>query len=109
MRSLGVFDDQQQGVVPASGELIVTFTCPLNQSWNVKQITLEMPNASPSATAEIRRGTAPVAPSPDARYASAAGDPPIPVRAGQTISVLWHTATPGDIGMVFIVYEKLVF
>lgn len=109
MRSLGVFDDQQQGIVPASGELTVTFTVPLNQSWNVQQIVLEMPNASPSATAEIRKGPAPIAPSPDARYASAAGDPPVPVRAGQSISVLWHTATVGAIGRVYIIYEKLVF
>lgn len=109
MRSLGTFDDEKQGTVGASGELTVTFTCPLNQSWDVTQITLEMPNASASATAEIRRGTAPVAPSPDARYASAAGEPPIPVRAGQSISVLWHTAAVGAVGRVFIIYEKWVF
>ncbi len=109
MRSLGVFDDEQQGVVPASGELSITFTCPLNQSWNVQQLTLEMPTAPAGATAEVRKGSAPVAPSPDARYASAGGDPPIPVRAGQAISAVWHDATPGDIAKAYMVYEKMVF
>lgn len=109
MRSIGEFDDQKQGIVTAAGTLSITFSVPLNQSWSVKQITLEMPNAPTGATAEIRKGSALVAPSPDARAASAAGDPPVPVRAGESISVSWEGATPGDIGVVYIIYEKLAF
>lgn len=105
MPSLGVFDDQKQGVVDASGDLRITFQCPLNQRWTVQQITGKMLTAPAGASLRIEKGNALIAPTFSARKAAVGNLPYIPVRGGESISVVWEDCTPGDIGLMFILYE----
>lgn len=98
-----------QGQVDAAGDLVIRFGPPHNQTWEVRQITIEMPTAPAGATCEIRYMASLIAPSPSAKRASAGGDPPIFLQGGETMSVEWAGCTVGDFGRVLVVYNKGVY
>lgn len=109
MRLVGTFDDQKQGVVNATGDLTVSFMCPLDQQWSVTQVSFEMLTAPSGSTATLRKQNVLIAPAFSARKAAIGGDPPVPLRPGETISIVWDGCTSGDIGLVYILYDKYVF
>jgi hypothetical protein len=100
------FNEPRQGIVDAAGLLTIRFGPPYNNTWEVQQVSIEMPTAPAGATCELRYMASLIAPSPSAKRASAGGDPPIFLQGGETMTVEWRGCTPGDIGRVLFVYRK---
>lgn len=74
------------------------------QAWTVSQVSVEMPTAPIGATCVMRKdGTliTPIIPTGDA----AAGEPSIPLRQGQQLTVTFAGCTPGDTGTVYVLYD----
>jgi hypothetical protein len=108
MVDLGTFDSRFQGVVSADGTCDVTFGPPLNNQWVLSQVSTEMPDAPSGSTCVLRKMGAFVT-FLIAQGDAAGGDPPLPVRGGETVSVEWEGCTPGDIGRVYVIYEKSTY
>lgn len=91
--------------VTAAGTATVPITTGTQlQTWRVDQVSVEMPTAPIGATCTLRKGGAlitPLIPTGDA----AAGDPPITLRPGETVTVEFAGCTPGDIGTVYLMYD----
>lgn len=102
----GTFNDSYQGIVPADGILEVTFTCPPNQIWEVRQVSLEMENAPSGCTAVVKYLSSLHAPAFDASKAAISGNPPMELKGGERGSVRWEGATPGEIGQILVIYRK---
>jgi hypothetical protein len=100
------FNEPFQGIVDANGDLTIEFGPQYNNTWEVLQVTIEMPTAPQGATVEIRYMASLISPSPSARKASAGGDPPIFLQGGETMTVVWENCTPGDVGRVLAIYRK---
>lgn len=108
MVDLGTFDERYQGVVGADGTCVVQFGPSLINTWVLSQVSTEMPDAPSGSTCQLRKMGAFVSfliPQGDA----AGGDPPIPVRGGETVTVEWEDCTPGDIGRVYVIFEKATY
>lgn len=91
--------------VAANGTLVIRIGPRRNQIWEVTQVSLEMATAPAGATAEIRDVMGGLmSPSYSARRASASGSQTL--NPGETISVNWTAATPGDVGRVVAIYRK---
>jgi len=75
-------------------------------NWAVTQLSLEMPDAPAGAIVELRRNGAFIDAPFSARKASAGGDPPIPLRSGDELTVEWSGATPNTIGRVTYIYDE---
>lgn len=91
--------------VTADGTLVIAIGPPMNQIWEVTQITLEMPTAPTGASADIRdtmNGL--MSPSYSPRRAAASGSQIL--NPGEKIRVTWTAATPGDSGRVVALYRK---
>lgn len=74
------------------------------QSWTVSQVSVEMATAPIGSTCSLRKNgvlISPLIPTGDA----ASGDPPIQLRPGETMTVVWTGCTPGSVGTVFLVYD----
>lgn len=74
------------------------------QRWMVGQVSVEMSTAPVGATCTIRKDGAlisPLIPTGDA----ASGDPAIPLRQGQTLTVEFVGCVPGDVGTVYVLYD----
>lgn len=74
------------------------------QTWSLQQVSVEMPSAPIGATCEFRRNgflVTPLIPTGDA----ADGDPPIPLRGSDVVTVKWTGCTVGAIGRVLVVYD----
>lgn len=105
MAELGTFDDQYQGIVAANGTCTVRFGPAYNNTWVLSQISTEMLSAPSGATSVLRKMGAFVS-FLIATGDAAGGDPPLPVRGGETVTVEWEGCTPGDIGRVYVIYTK---
>lgn len=76
-------------------------------SWTVQQVSVEMATAPIGATCALRRGgptgtlVSPIIATGDA----AAGEPFIPLRTGQELTVAYTGCTPGDVGSVYVLYD----
>jgi hypothetical protein len=93
------------GVVPAAATtLTLTIKPTRRQSWTVQQVSCEMESAPAGATCALRKnGTliTPLVPTGDA----AAGDPPVPLRAGEVMTVKWSGVTAGLLGRIIVLYD----
>lgn len=98
-----------QDTVDANGDLTIRFGPPYDQKWTVEQVSYKMPSAPSGATAEIRYMAAFVDQGFSARRGSAAGEPPVFLRGGETMSVVWENCTPGDVGEILVIYRKEVY
>lgn len=91
--------------VTAAGTATVSITTGTAfQTWRVDQVSVEMPAAPVGATCVLRKQGAlitPLIPTGDA----AAGDPPITLRPGQTLTVEFAGCTPADVGTVYLMYD----
>lgn len=101
------FNDPYQGTVPANGILNVFFGPPINQIWNVTQVTLEMETAPAGCTAKLMYQSSLHAPAFSARRAAIGGDPPMNLKGGERANIRWEGATPGDIGRILVIYTKM--
>lgn len=107
--SLGIFKFSDQGTVTAAGTLTISFGPNHSQRWVVQQVSLKMPTAPPGSSAELQQFGRLVAPAFSAKKAALGGEPPVPLNGGETCEVVWSGCTPGDIGEVFVLYEKLAW
>lgn len=97
------------GITNAAGTCTVIIKPQGSTTWSVTQLSIEMGSA-PSGTVLTLRTNGHFIDSPfSARRASAGGDPPIPLRPGDDLTVEWTGATPGDQGLVFYMYDEVGF
>lgn len=97
--------EDRSGTVAANGTLEIRMGPRRNQIWEISQVSLEMLTAPVGALAEIRDAMGGLmAPSYSARRATAAGT--LLVHPGETISVVWTGATPGDSGRAIAWFRK---
>jgi hypothetical protein len=101
------YDDSKEGRVLADGTLTLTIAPTQSyMTWIIGQITVEMPTAPLGATCELRKLGAlvtPLIPTADA----AGGDPPVVLRAGESLTVKWTGCTTGDLGRVYWMYDQI--
>lgn len=101
------FDNTKQETVKVDGTCTVTIAPTQSfMTWIIGQITVEMPNAPIGSTCSLRKRGALVSaavPTGDA----IGGDPPLVLRAGETATITWTGATPGDVGTVFYMYDQV--
>lgn len=96
-------DITQDGVVRADGTAELRFT-PRRQSWVVKQVSPYAPTIGPSATGALfldRKFICPFV----AQQTAIGGDPPVPVRFGQTLRVTWAGGIPGTPVSATLLYD----
>lgn len=92
------------GITNAAGVCVITFTVPGQVAWSVAQITAEMADAPFGCTGVLRVNGSAVTPFV-APMDAMGGDPPLPVFAGDVVTIEWTGATPGAQGKVFIIYD----
>ena len=102
------FDSSFQAVVDGSGEAEVSFDSGGIINWRVTQVSIEMPTAPVGAACYLRKRGKLVTPM-IATGDVAAGDPPIFLKPGETMTVTWTGCTPGDVGTVLVIYDKVGF
>lgn len=95
------------GVVDAAGNLTVKFGPNPAVNWNITQMSIEMPSAPTGAGASAYARGGLLFPFPTPRRAAAAGDPPVFLFGGERAEVRWSACTPGDVGTVFVLYDKM--
>jgi len=93
-------------VADAAGVATVEIRSTGNRAWLVSQVSVEMPDAPAGAFCTLRKAGAPIT-ALVANFDAAAGDPPITLRPGETLTVEWQGLTPGQFGRVFVVYQSL--
>lgn len=97
--------EDRSGTVNAAGRLELKFGPLRNQVWEISQVSLEMLTAPIGALAEIRDAMGGLmAPSYSARRATASGTQLL--NPGETVSVVWTGATPGDTGRAIAWFRK---
>lgn len=97
-------DLQLTGVIPASGELIVSWRPFARQNWTVQQVSTEAPDVGSTAQCGLYRdGFRITALIPTGTQAG--GLPYAPQRNGSTMYVQWTGATPGATVKVFVIYD----
>lgn len=92
------------GVTDSAGVCTVEIRSAGQVAWEVSQITIDMPTAPSGCAASLRINDALVSPMIAAGDA-AGGDPPLSVYPGDTVTVEWIGATPGDQGRVLVIYR----
>jgi hypothetical protein len=102
------FDQAFRGTVDAAGELVVAWDSGGIVNWNVQQVSVEMPNAPVGAACFLRKQGKLVS-NMIATGDTAAGDPSVYLKPGETMTVEWTGCTPGDVGVVFVIYQKVGF
>jgi len=93
------------GDVNAAGDLTITVVCP-DIRWQVTQVSIEMQSAPAGAQCELRHNGRFIT-SLIATGDAAGGDPPLPMRPGDSFTVQWTSCTPGDQGRVTWFYDEL--
>jgi hypothetical protein len=91
-------------ITDAAGACLISFRVPGQVAWQVEQITIDMPTAPLGATAELRVNGSLITPLV-ATGDAAAGDPPLPVYAGDVVEIEWTGATPGVQGKALLIYR----
>jgi hypothetical protein len=91
-------------IADAAGVCLISFRVPGQVAWQVEQITIDMPAAPIGSTAELRVNGSLITPLV-ATGDAAAGDPPLPVYAGDVVDIRWIGATPGDQGKALLIYR----
>lgn len=74
------------------------------QTWTITQVSVEEPNAPAGATCELRKNgnlISPLIPTGDV----AAGDPPVKLRPGDTMTLVWTGCTAGSVAKAFVMYD----
>lgn len=101
---MGAQDFAMNATVTPAGVATVTVAMNVSGVWTVAQVTGELPTAPANATAVIRKNgnlVAPFEPTGD----TVAGDPPVPLRLGDVLTVTWTNCTPGDVAKVYVMYD----
>lgn len=93
--------------VDAAGNATITFT-PFNIPWLVSQISTEMLTAPAGAVCLLRKRGALITPLIAAADV-AAGDPPVLLHPGDSLTVEWSACTPGDQGKAIAIYERVEY
>jgi hypothetical protein len=110
LKSLGTFDDSvPPGIVTAGGTLSLLVRVPNDQYWEVNQVSARMATVPSGAELELRKQGQYFAHGFSARKAEFSGEPPLTVRGGESFSLEWTGATPGEIGTMFYQYVKYVY
>lgn len=95
------------GTVAADGTLSVSFG-PSGRipKWTVSQISAELTTAPAGSTCSLRESghlISPMIPTGD----TAAGEPSIDLRLGDTLTVDWAGCTPGTVGYVTVILNEV--
>lgn len=99
-----ITDQARSGVIGAAGTATLTFQPTGGQNWVVSQVSISAPTVGASATCVVNRDgylITPMVPQGDA----AAGDPPIVVRNGQRLTVVWGAAVVGAGVQALVIYD----
>lgn len=99
-------DTYRTGVVGADGRAVIELRPDGKQTWEVQQVSPEMPSAPGSATGNVRRNGALVA--PFAPAGDAVGGEPYPrLVLGDVLTVEWANCTPGAACTANFFYEVI--
>lgn len=98
-------DVADSGVVTAAGTLTVSLRPPNSATWEVTQVTTEMPTAPAGALCTMRKNGNKIT-DLIATGDAAGGDPSVVLRQTDTLTVEWTQCTPGDVGQVFAFYNQ---
>lgn len=90
--------------VAANGTAVAEIRASARQSWAVKQVSTELPNAPAGSTSMLRKNGALVT-SMVAPGDVASGDPAVQLAAGDVLTVEWAGCTPGVTGQVYVIYD----
>lgn len=101
---MAVTEVAQTATVDANGRAEVSITPYRRQVWTVQQVSVEMETAPPEATCEVRRDNYMISPLV-AGADAASGDPPVVLRPGIRLRVIWRNATPGDQGRALFLLD----
>lgn len=74
------------------------------QRWTMQQVSVEMSTAPVGATCSLRKGGVLVTPL-IATGDAASGEPSIPLRPGEELTVEFKGCTPGDVGTIYALYD----
>lgn len=107
MAAVGEQDDDVVPVVAiAGGSATATIRTKWGQSWLVKQVTNNMPNAPGGSTAGLYKNGQLITPMvPDSGVA--AGEPWVTITSADILQVRWTGLTVGQRGSVFYMYERM--
>lgn len=93
--------------VNAAGVATIEIT-PRFDPWLVTQVSIEMLTAPAGAVCLLRKRSALISPMIAAADV-AAGDPPITLHPGDSLTVEWTACTPGDQGKAIAIYHRLTY
>jgi hypothetical protein len=98
-------DTTISSTVNSSGEARATLTPTKNIPWSVSQVSVKMFNAPSGATCELQKNSAFIT-LLIAGGDVADGDPPIFLRPGDRMDVIWENCTAGDVGEATFFYNE---
>lgn len=96
-------DQTYVAIVDAAGNATITIT-PGFKPWLVEQVSIEMLSAPAGAVCFLRKRGQPISPMIPAADV-AAGEPPITLYQGESLTVEWTGCTPQDQGTALVVYR----
>lgn len=109
MSDPGIFDVQQDrpfsGVVTAAGILTLRIRPKSSVSWEVTQVTTEMPTAPSGSLCVLRKNGNKVT-DMIATGDAAGGDPSVVLRPSDELTIEWTQCTPGDTGKALVFYNQ---
>lgn len=91
-------------IADVNGAATITITPYRRQVWTVSQVSVEAVTTSTTAMATVRKGDFLITPLV-AQADAAAGDPPVILRPGETLSVSWANLNAGDQVRAIILYD----
>lgn len=90
-------------VATAGGTATITIRSG-RQRWTVSQVSTEMINA-PSGSTCVMRKNGNIITTLVANGDVAGGDPPIEIGPGDSLTVVWSSVTPGQVGKATVIYD----
>lgn len=98
-------DRPYSGTVLANGTLAIPVVPTSSATWEVTQVSTEMPTAPSGSLSIIRKNGLKVTDMISTGDV-AGGDPPIILRQSDKMTIEWTGCTPGDIGTVGVFYNQ---
>jgi hypothetical protein len=96
---------QYSVAVPASGNLTIEFGPDSRlRTWNVQQISLQIPNAPLGCTAKVTKNNLFISAAVPAGDV-VGGNPPVLLRDSDRMQVSFAGATPGTVASVYVIYD----
>jgi hypothetical protein len=98
-------DRPYSGTVDAGGNLTLRIRPKSSASWEVTQVTTEMPTAPSGSLCVLRKNGNKVTDMISTGDA-ASGDPSVVLRPSDELTIEWTQCTPGDTGRALVFYNQ---